>query len=69
MTVNLSALAGAGQQFFNDSGVILSGVSCIHTQQALPPHKSPTPARQALPHTQTQSFLILLGALPQVKFG
>lgn len=25
MTVNLSALAGAGQQFFNDSGVILSG--------------------------------------------
>jgi hypothetical protein len=25
MAVNLSALAGAGQQFFNDSGVILSG--------------------------------------------
>jgi len=66
MAVNLSALAGAGQQFFNDSGVILSGGKLYsYAAGTTTPQVTYTSASGATAHTNP----IILNSAGRVATG
>ena len=66
MSVNLSALAGAGQQFFSDNGVILSGGKLYsYAAGTTTPQAAYTSASGSTPHTNP----IILNSAGRVATG
>jgi hypothetical protein len=66
MSVNLSALAGAGQQFFDNNGVILSGGKLYsYVAGTTTPQATYTSASGSTPHTNP----IILNSAGRVATG